>query len=57
MSGIQTRKSACILCYVNCGIEVEIEDGLMKLVPWQSQPRPACRYGSGIVIPPCRVES
>ncbi len=27
-----TRKSACILCYVNCGIEVEIEDGLMKRV-------------------------
>ncbi len=32
MPGIQTRKSACILCYVNCGIEVEIEDGLMKRV-------------------------
>lgn len=27
-----TRKSACILCYVNCGIEVEIEDGKMKRV-------------------------
>lgn len=27
-----TRKSACILCYVNCGIEVEIEDGRMKRV-------------------------
>lgn len=32
MPGTQTRKSACILCYVNCGIEVEIEDGLMKRV-------------------------
>ena len=31
-TGIETRKSACILCYVNCGIEVEIEDGLMKRV-------------------------
>ena len=28
----ETRKSACILCYVNCGIEVEIEDGRMKRV-------------------------
>ena len=27
-----TRKSACILCYINCGIEVEIEDGKMKRV-------------------------
>lgn len=32
MPGVETRKSACILCYVNCGIEVEIEDGLMKRV-------------------------
>lgn len=32
MSETQTRKSACILCYVNCGIEVEIDDGLMKRV-------------------------
>ena len=32
MTGARTRKSACILCYVNCGIEVEIEDGLMKRV-------------------------
>lgn len=32
MSEIITRKSACILCYVNCGIEVEIEGGLMKRV-------------------------
>ena len=32
MSETVTRKSACILCYVNCGIEVEIEDGLMKRV-------------------------
>ena len=32
MSETMTRKSACILCYVNCGIEVEIEDGLMKRV-------------------------
>ena len=32
MSGTQIRKSACILCYVNCGIEVEIEDGVMKRV-------------------------
>ena len=26
------RKSACILCYVNCGIDVEVEDGVMKRV-------------------------
>jgi anaerobic selenocysteine-containing dehydrogenase len=26
------HKSACILCYVNCGIEVEVENGLMKRV-------------------------
>ncbi|MBU7579271.1 MAG: hypothetical protein KAF27_02200 [Porphyrobacter sp.] len=26
------HKSACILCYINCGIEVEVEDGLMKRV-------------------------
>jgi anaerobic selenocysteine-containing dehydrogenase len=32
MAETVTRKSACILCYVNCGIEVEIEDGLMKRV-------------------------
>ena len=32
MSETVTRKSACILCYVNCGIEVEIEDGMMKRV-------------------------
>ena len=32
MPEVETRKSACILCYVNCGIEVEIEDGLMKRV-------------------------
>lgn len=32
MSGVVTRKSVCILCYVNCGIDVEIEDGLMKRV-------------------------
>jgi anaerobic selenocysteine-containing dehydrogenase len=32
MPETQTRKSACILCYVNCGIEVEVEDGLMKRV-------------------------
>ena len=32
MSEVETRKSACILCYVNCGIEVEIEGGLMKRV-------------------------
>jgi anaerobic selenocysteine-containing dehydrogenase len=28
----ETRKSACILCYINCGIEVEVEDGKMKRV-------------------------
>jgi anaerobic selenocysteine-containing dehydrogenase len=32
MSETVIRKSACILCYVNCGIEVEIEDGVMKRV-------------------------
>jgi anaerobic selenocysteine-containing dehydrogenase len=32
MSETVTRKSACILCYVNCGIDVEIEDGMMKRV-------------------------
>ena len=32
MPGILIRKSACILCYVNCGIEVEIEDGRMVRV-------------------------
>ena len=32
MQKTEIRKSACILCYVNCGIEVEIEDGLMKRV-------------------------
>src|SRR5687767_3475321 len=32
MPGTVTRKSACILCYVNCGIDVEIEDGKMKRV-------------------------
>jgi anaerobic selenocysteine-containing dehydrogenase len=32
MSETVIRKSACILCYVNCGIEVEIKDGLMKRV-------------------------
>jgi anaerobic selenocysteine-containing dehydrogenase len=32
MPETQTRKSACILCYVNCGIEVEVEGGLMKRV-------------------------
>jgi anaerobic selenocysteine-containing dehydrogenase len=32
MSETTLHKSACILCYVNCGIEVEVEDGLMKRV-------------------------
>ena len=32
MPGAVTRKSACILCYINCGIEVEVEGGLMKRV-------------------------
>ncbi|MGA0603850.1 molybdopterin-dependent oxidoreductase [Caulobacter sp. KR2-114] len=26
MSAAETRKTACILCYVNCGLEVEIQD-------------------------------
>ncbi len=26
------RKSACILCYVNCGIDVEVENGVVKRV-------------------------
>ena len=32
MSDTVIRKSACILCYVNCGIDVEVEGGLMKRV-------------------------
>lgn len=32
MTETAIRKSACILCYVNCGIDVEIEAGRMKRV-------------------------
>ena len=32
MPTTEVRKSVCILCYINCGIEVEIEDGVMKRV-------------------------
>lgn len=32
MTAAVIKKSACILCYVNCGIDVEIEDGRMKRV-------------------------
>lgn len=32
MGETTVHKSACILCYINCGIEVEVEDGLMKRV-------------------------
>lgn len=32
MSGASTHKSACILCYVNCGIEVDVEGGKVTRV-------------------------
>ncbi|WP_421836742.1 hypothetical protein [Novosphingobium sp.] len=32
MPATVTRRSACVLCYVHCGNEVEIEGGLMKRV-------------------------
>ena len=34
-----SHKTACILCSVNCGLEVEVNDGSFFKDPWRQKPR------------------